>query len=193
VKTHNHHKRLKKVLTVLGLFVLICIAYFYYAYHIRPLQLNFQEYKPTQLPRGITATNTQYSALIFNQDTSSISTLIAPTYDKTLTINLSLANSWISEDRYSGGFNTWCSQNYGPSGTCATYQTAQHQPYDNGFVMASSQIVQDVYFVKNNTEIWMTLRGYPTKISEASWSNIIDSSQPTHYNPSQITITGGGD
>jgi hypothetical protein len=184
---------LGKALIFFGLLLVIGLVYFYYAYHIRPLRPGFEEYKPTQLPSGIATTNTQYSAPITNQDIDSFGAFIAPVYYMTLVINLSLTNSWISEYAYSGDLNSWCAQEYGTTGTCATYQTALHQPYLNGVVLASKQIVQDVYFHKNNTAIWMTLRGYPTKISQASWSNIIDSFQPTHYNPSHVDISGAGD
>lgn len=177
----SKHKRmppwLVKVAAIVFLVCLLLIAIATYSGGTYP---GFQEYKPTSLPAGLNIKDSELYVQRYPQ--------FLPSFSRHIDLDFNLANSWIEENKSDGVafYNSWC-QNYLQGLNCRQYQTPLHQNYllSTYTTNSAGQVGQELYFIKNDTSIDITLTGY-SKLSQQGWGKIIDSFQPTHYSHPQI-------
>lgn len=133
----------------------------------------FQEYKPAFLPAGLRTTNAELYILKYPQ--------LAPKFNKHINVNFGQPNSWIEEEKNTDPafFNTWC-ETYQKGSKCTARTTKGGQTY----LLSDDTSVQEVYFIKNKTSIWITLRKLP--LTPETWDKIVDSFQPTVYSHPKI-------
>ena len=169
-------KTKRTVTTVLAATLLIsALALYGLARNGYGQRVGFQEYKPSYLPSGLTATNGNFDVLHGKG--------VLPSFSKHINVNLSAPNSWLAEWKSHGSLTNPCSDFPDDKG-CNTYTTKHGQRYQLSVNTDSTTGLPTYYavrFIKNETEIWITVRDFKKNIDTTEWGKVVDSFQAGHY------------
>lgn len=169
-------KRAKHTVAVLITTVLLVSALAFYglAWKGYGQRVGFQEYKPSYLPSGLATTNGNFYVLHGKG--------ALPSFTKHININFSAPNSWLAEWKSRGSLTNPCSD-LPDDKDCNAYTTERGQQYQLSVITDPSTRlpIYDVRFIKNETEIWMTVRDFKKNIGTTEWSKVVDSFQAGHY------------
>lgn len=168
----------KNILVSLGLIAgVVGLVWLALAYSPRSTVVNFQEYAPNVLPPHVSIGGRSLDVW------SAKGSLFAK--NKILTFTLTSPHSFISEERITH-FSYTCNT-FVRNQTCRVLEAPSHQKYllttsydDMGHTVP---FMQTVAWVRGDTHIWITLQGHPVATySEQTWSQVVDSFHPVHYN-----------
>ncbi len=162
-----------KLGVLLSLLILV-VGVYWLIYTGYGQSVDFQEYKPVLLPVSIETKNGEFYVLR-NKG-------LLPSFDKHINVNLNLPNSWLAEWKSNGHLTNPCSD-FPDETNCHNYVTpmGQHFQLAGGAIPSQTSAYEyDVRFIKNDTEIWITIS--PKQIiTVATWNSVVDSFQHGHY------------
>lgn len=178
-------KSTKVFLIILMVLLAFIVAGGWYVSKGYAQKIDWQTYKPTYLPKGISITD---SELIVNKQRGTFAS-----FSKHLNTNLSVENSWFAQWEDDDSILEVCSDEYSKEDIsykdCKALATNQGQKYLlSVFQSRDGYYNYSAHFIKNDTRISITIAEYNKNISEEEWDKIIDSFQQADFDNVKKTI-----